>query len=236
MRKKDRLLLICLLFFVVTSICLLSVEAAEPFSIQAEKGDLVTFGTYPQSSENEEWTDIVWRVLENDGEKALLISEYCLASMPFHAVDITMDPEEIDISWKDSSLRSWLNADFYMSAFSEDERKQILETDISAPGIDDLNTPDETRDYVFLLSKDEVKEYFGKKDERCARATDFVENRDDTAIFVSDLTDHTVFWWLRSSGDQNNCTQTIGAEGSVSESGFLVSRFDIGVRPALWLE
>ena len=45
---------------------------------------------------------IRWRVLDVQDDKALLLADRMPDSMPFHAADA-------DVSWQDSTLRSWLN-------------------------------------------------------------------------------------------------------------------------------
>ena len=214
-------------------------KADQDLSDHIKVGDIVQFGRYWQSSQTDDWSDIEWRVLEREEDSALLLSEYCLEAMPYQAQNISQNSGDIEARWEDCSLRYWLNQEFYTLAFSEEEKKSIKKTSIHTEDNDYPETaveggPD-TEDYVFLLDKDEVIEFFDNNEARQAQATDLVIHGDDTSIFVSDETDQTVFWWLRSTGDKQDCVQAVGAEGSVVLSGFLASRMDIGVRPAIWV-
>ena len=50
---------------------------------------------------------IEWRVLDKKGDKVLLLSEYGLDIQPFDTSDVSR------VLWKDSTMRKWLNNDFY---------------------------------------------------------------------------------------------------------------------------
>ena len=213
----------------------LKTAEAATLSRDVQEGDVVEYGTYMQSSKNDNWTDIKWRVLEREGNKVLLLSDCCLEAIPFETADVTQDLDSLDTVWSDCSLRNWLNQSFYESAFSEREKDEILETRNKTDVYKVELKSEETKDKVFLLSDDEVRKYFPDRFDRQASATDRAINGDNASIFVSDLTDDTVFWWLRSVGGEHNCAKVVGAEGAVVDSGFLISRLDIGVRPAMWV-
>lgn len=87
-----------------------SADALSPF-------DVVTFGRYPQSSLGDE-APIEWYVVQVDGNKAQLISQYCLDSLQFHG-------KNEEISFRNSSLFQWLNAEFKNRAFSAEERTML---------------------------------------------------------------------------------------------------------------
>lgn len=87
-----------------------SADALSPF-------DVVTFGRYPQSSLGDE-APIEWYVVQVDGNKAQLISQYCLDSLQFHR-------KNEEISFRNSSLFQWLNAEFKNRAFSAEERTML---------------------------------------------------------------------------------------------------------------
>lgn len=80
-------------------------------------------------------TDLSWRVLKTDGNRALVMMGNAIEYLPFDKNGGT--------SWADSSLRAWLNGEFYQNAFSESEKALI-----TGGG-----------DKVFLLSMDEAEKY-----------------------------------------------------------------------------
>ena len=74
-------------------------------SVSAE--DLFTFGSYPQTDDGDVDSPIVWQILAKKGDKALLISQYALESLPYNA-------DGGNVTWGSCSLRSWLNDEFFI--------------------------------------------------------------------------------------------------------------------------
>ena len=114
--------------------------------------DTVKFGSYPQRDISGNIKDAIeWIVLEKQENKALLLSKYILDCKFYD--DRLNDSEKEDkyIPWEECSLRNWLNEDFYNNAFNDDEKSKILITSLA-------NNKD---DKVFILSLEEIKEYFG---------------------------------------------------------------------------
>lgn len=115
-------------------------------------GDRIYFGSFEQDADETDGTEpILWRVLQVDGKKALLLTEYAIQTMPYNQ-------EWTDTTWATSDVREWLNEDFYSSAFSDDERIHILSTDLSTadnPGYG-TNGGEDTSDNVFLLQWEDL--------------------------------------------------------------------------------
>lgn len=80
---------------------------------------------------------VKWHLLRTDGDRALIAAESALEYLPF---DVNGGS-----SWAESSLRSWLNGEFYDSAFTDGEKQLILES-----------SHDGAQDRVFLLKYDEA--------------------------------------------------------------------------------
>ena len=217
-----------------------------------EIGNTVTFGKYEQDRSKSGKEELEWRVLEKDTDKkmALLITGNCIECMPYHT-------EKTDITWKDSSLRQWLNSMFLQETFSDEEQDQVLEADIETYVNQDLNSDGvvRTSDRIFLLSDEEVKKYFKDKTDRLAKVSPLIHKEVETEEneaegetndekkeeeggmkpAVSELTDG-IFWWLRSPGDRQDCAECVGAEGSVVTAGYTVLQANFGVRPAMWVK
>lgn len=200
-------------------------EEISDLSPQLKTGDRVCFGTYEQDGDlagNDE--PIIWKVLEIRNSKALFISEFCLENLPYHLENI---PE---ITWENCTLRKWLNNDFYETAFSSDEKLKISEETI----INGANTEFKisggrnTQDKVFLLSVDEVNEYFKDDNARRANATEFIISK-DVLIAKNKLCD----WWLRSIGGFTFTAATVVANGTVFTMGSPVYSVEYGVRPVI---
>ena len=102
------------------------------------------------SRTSQESRDILWRILAIRGEMALVLSEQLLEVMPFHF-------KEGSPSWEYCSLRTWLNTDFLLSAFTPEERETIVRTPLE----------ENVRDWIFLLSMEELEKYTSREDVLC---------------------------------------------------------------------
>ncbi len=113
------------------------------------EGDRVYFGRY--SGKN-----ILWRVLNKDDGKIILLSEYGIEKMQYS--------ENRNNIWEKSKVRNWLNNEFYREAFSGKERRAVLLSYIKNEKnqIYGISNGRDTRDHVFLLSWEEcMKEEYG---------------------------------------------------------------------------
>lgn len=98
---------------------------------------VITLGTWEGKS-------IEWIVLKEEKNQTLVISK-----IPLFSLELSWVGKEN--SWIGSSLRKYLNNEFYNSAFNSEEKKMIVNSYLS--------DPDSTKDDVFLLSCDEADEY-----------------------------------------------------------------------------
>lgn len=180
----------------------------------AEIGDTVVFGSYEQDNSLDNGKeDIEWLVLEKQPDKVLVISKYGLDCKPYN-------DENVDIIWKNCTLRKWLNEDFFKTAFDNSQQSKIAET----------RSNPVTIDRVFLLSTDEAEEYFLSSDERLCEPTEYAVAQD---VNLDDMNGCS-WWWLRSPGDYEGAAG-VGNYGGVDLHGTRVNS-DIGaVRPALWI-
>ena len=126
-------------------------SVTSPTSVKV--GDIVRFGHYEQDGNKKNGAESIdWYVLDFDSQGVLLISMYSLDARVFHTSNAA-------VNWESSSLRKWLNNDFVNSAFSNEERKHIVDSRVS-PAKDVhkekiLDQGNETIDKVFLLSRGE---------------------------------------------------------------------------------
>lgn len=156
---------------------------------------------------------ILWRVLEVQNGKALIISESVLTKSTYHLVSE-------QVTWEECDLRKYLNGEFYENTFSEQEKIRIIETKVISNDNQEYGTAggNDTTDKVFLLSIEEANCYFD----------------DDSAKVVLESTRER--FWLRSPGFSGDSAATVDTRytDAVSVRGDLV-RNDIGVRPAMWI-
>lgn len=187
------------------------VKAVEPVSDTANHktydladvsvGGTVTLGQYG-SIRNPE--PIEWTVLSKNGDTALLISKYAIDCRPYHS-------KYVDTDWAHSTLREWLNTDFYRRAFSSDEKSHICNGTLH-----DKNGAT-TTDQVFLLSPDEVRHYFPRPEDRRVAASKYAKEngawRDKNGYS---------WWWLRSTSTLK-MAEIVHETGDISEMGKLES-------------
>lgn len=194
---------------------------------QVTEGSMVILGTYEQDNDRGNGGEpIAWVVVKTDGDRAMLLSLYCLDTQPYH------DVIDGTTTWEDSTLRKWLDEDFLNAAFDETERQFLLETELVNPDNPVYNTEggENTLDRVFLLSLDESYTYLTEELRR-APVTAYAVAR---GCFIS--YNGTGWWWLRSPGVYTRDAAHIDATGDISEYGYIVHRPGWAVRPAIWID
>ena len=201
-------------------------------------GDTVKFGSYEQDNHTSTGKEAIeWTVLDvsNDGV-CLLISKYALDCKPYNAA-------QKDVTWETCSLRNWLNGSFYNNAFSAAEREKIVLTknknaDNPVYGTDGGN---DTNDYVFILSHDEIEKYYGVNKNTGAGNEWYWYVGDGlraapsryAAAQGADSYDGASWYWLRSTGCSGLYACYVFSGGTLYLNGSVVTQADIGVVPAV---
>lgn len=157
-------------------------------------GDIIEFG------------EIHWIVIKKETDSVLVISKYPVAYKAFNTRDVHRSV------WEISSLRKWLNKEFY-NIFTDEEKSLITETSVFDKNKDSQSF---TNDRFFLLSKEEVELYMPLQSQR---------GKDE--------------WWLRST-DTSEWRYYNSGSYTVDEYGRIYSPHrsagsSCGVRPAVML-
>ena len=203
----------------------------------ANAGEIITFGTYEQDNNTGNGAEpIEWLVLDNQGDRMLVISRYGLDCQPYNKV-------QTDVTWETCTLRSWLNSDFYNAAFNDSEKVSIRTTTLNNPDNAKYGTSggNATNDNVFCLSIDEAKAYFGADDshgDNPARATKPTAYAAARGAYVNPSTQWyggNCWWWLRSPGGYQYTAADVSPSGGADELGNFVCNASNAVRPALWI-
>ena len=202
----------------------------EPTREPIKVGDIITFGTYEQDNNFYNGGEpIEWQVLSVNDGRALLISKYVLDAKQYNE-DYT------NVTWETCTLRKWLNGEFYNSAFSSEEKKQIREIRIKNPDNAKYGTRggNDTTDRIFLISIDEAKQLFKSEEARKCRPTNYAKNN---GAFVSEKYSGTTWWWLRAPFDIGDNAACGGTDGIVYDENSYAYVNEVGsVRPAFWLD
>jgi len=195
----------------------------------AQVGDIITFGNYEQDNKTANGKEeIEWKVLEKDENgKMFLISRYALDCRHYHS-------SVEQVTWETSDIRSWLNNDFYNTAFNNTEKAKIKTTALENRDNADYNTDggNDTKDKVFLLSIDEAKAYLPSTVERVCIATKYAESQGSQ---LESLT-RSCRWWLRSPGSTLYNASFVKIDGFILQLGTPVSVEKRSFRPAMWVE
>ena len=144
-------------------------------------GDVITYGSYPQDKDGTV-RPIEWIVLDVQDGNALIVSKKGLDRQPYNV-------KNKFVTWKTCSLRAWMNDEFLNKAFTPEEQKLIVESELTTPAnfykkIYPRNRVpyekvtyknEQTTDKVFLLSQNEAWKYFGNDDYlRICYASDYI--------------------------------------------------------------
>ena len=166
---------------------------------------------------------IKWRVLQSENGEAFLLSDVILDKQAYNENDEY-------ITWKESSLRAWLNDKFMNRAFSDEEKEKINITEVVNKDNPVFGTKGgkNTSDKIFVLSLAEVSRKKGGKQYG-------VLDDEMKACENSDFSKKVSWWWLRSPGDYRYCAAVVNSDGWVYGDGSRVNGSDDGVRPALHL-
>ena len=200
----------------------------------ASVGQEVKFGVFPQDEKGKKLSPVTWQVLDKKGGRMLLISSQGLLCRQFYPRRATWNET---IGWEKSSLREWLNGEFFEKCFSPEDKAMIAETDVPAdpnPTHKQVSPGSATKDRVFLLSISEAEKYFPAKDSRKCPRTRFAAA---CGAWTSSGPDAgNACWWLRTPGSSQSRIACVGADGEMLTGGVDI---DDGttccIRPAVWV-
>ncbi len=195
---------------------------------KANVGSTVEFGEYPADNKNAR-KPVKWKVLSKENDRVLLITEDAIDCKSYHesylGMVISLIWNQCVPKWKNCSLRSWLNNEFFNSCFDTKEQNQIINALVSN------DYGDDTDDRVFLLSSGEAEQLFKNDEDRRCGVTPYAKNN-------GSLTDKNSFcwWWLRSRGSDERSAVYVDNDGRIFAKGASIFNNKSSVRPALWLD
>ena len=200
------------------------VQQYEPEPVAAplpSVGNIIQFGDYG------------WRVLAVEDSKALLLSDKIIEVRAYHS-------QGGAVTWEDSDIRKYLNTEF-LNSFSQADRNRIAETKVVTNNNPwyGTNGGSSTTDKIFLLSLEEILQYFGdsgRLNNRQGQEGWFSDQYSQSRIAYNKAGTAS-WWWLRSPGIRTYSAAGVRNDGDVDVNGCLVYHHSVGggVRPALWL-
>ena len=200
---------------------------------------------------------LCWRVLDIQGNRALLLADRMPDCVPFHSGDE-------DVTWEECTLRSWLNGygaeankqgtdytgnGFVDRAFTAQQQEAILPVLCGNQPNRDYGTDSgrDTEDRLFILSNEEVfeGENAGKYGFDESRDYDDPAKRFTSTLYAKcmgawwspvDKYAGNSFWFMRTSGYTSRNVTYICDFGFIYSRGTLATCSDAGVLPAMWID
>lgn len=162
---------------------------------------------------------IKWIVV--DSESGVLLSQVILDAQPYSAYYVWRVNDAYNESgcyandWKSSSLRKWLNSDFYDVSFSESEKSNILENGDFVNLLSEKNSPS-NNEMLF-----------------CAKASDYAYCQGIDA--KRDTNTNCLYWWVDGQGEESLYACAFKFEFN-SSNHYDVGNNGFGVRPVIILD
>ena len=190
-------------------------------SINLHVGDIVYFGSYSveENSSKETWPKIEWIVIDVDGDKAKLLSKKGLRYMPYEeSMQATI--------WRNSSIRKWLNEEFYPDALNSASFILYEETYTFSRSFP--KNQYKSNDKVYLLSTYEVEQLLSPEDRICEPTNDSISSFNGQEIHMDGDA-----WYLREEGKSYSFVATVDRDGTFTDGGSTNNGGGILVRPCI---
>lgn len=188
---------------------------------------------------------IKWRVLDVSGDEALLLADQVLDCRKYHE-------RYENVTWETSTLRTFLNDEFYQTVFSKDEQNAIVDSALENANntFYRTNGGNDTMDKVFILSSAELTRSTGEEygfanyydcydEARLAQSSTYAKAM---GLFLGEVNDERgdfrgyCDWWVRMPGQGPRNTVICWYVGYVEYEGQYAEYDKAGVRPALRLD
>ncbi len=186
---------------------------------------------------------ITWRVLDVQSSSAFLMADLVLDSQDYHysVGGRTIGGSTVYANnYKESHIRSWLNDNFYNTAFNNEEKARILTTTVDNSAASTGYSSNtyacaNTSDKVFLLSFSETTNASYGFSDPTARQLKPSAYAQSQGVYTYTSNGNS-FWWLRSPSISYGCAdyaRSVNTFGYVDS--FYVYYTYNGVVPALWI-
>ena len=200
---------------------------------------------------------IRWRIIGLEGSAACLMADKLMDCLPYHTGN---GP----VTWESSAIRSWLNGypaeensagidyrgkGFLDTAFDAEQQKALIRTRVEnrPNGLYGTDCGNDTEDFLFLLSNDEVfssdtaarNGFFastGYDDPaKRFRSTMYAKCMGSWWSSVNGYRGNS-FWFMRTCGYTEESVTYICDFGYIYQRGTIATCEDAGVLPAVWID
>lgn len=202
-----------------------------------EVGESLFLGETEQDNDlNNGSEPIEWIVLEKTESEVFVISKKIIEYLTFSKYDnwvgvdgvMFMAPQNF-FTWRidRNQQRVWLNDNLYEHGFTESEKAIIKLTHNKTPGYKDNYDLQESDDFLYIPSKEEVEQYIPDVTQRQAEMTEYVAEK------AEKKEEEYGTWSLRTEGATPKYSMQILENGEFSSMYCSVTN---GVRPVMWLD
>ena len=201
------------------------IRKTHPFCFLGD-GEVVTFGRYEQDGDEENGREpIEWTIMTKEENKVLLISKNILECMPFEK------ESDDSMGWHVSTLRDWMNDEFYFISFSPEERSRIKPYNSKSEKFD-TNGAEQN---VFLLDLFNMEKIY---DISYHTTSDLSRPHSDVSGIQTEYIEQKYpknegRWWVDNSFKDGDGFLMNG-DGSLGTGDCRDA--DVGVRPMIWVE
>lgn len=183
---------------------------------------------------------ITWRVLDVQSDKAFLMADLVLDSQDYYYSTSNRTISGATVypnNYKESHIRSWLNATFYNTAFTTEEKARVQTTTVDNSAASTGVDPNQyacanTSDKVFLLSYAEATSttYGLSTTSRQLKPSAYAQSQ---GVYIS-ASNGNSYWWLRSPINYYAYrVRGVSIDGIVYYGNVNYAYY--GVVPALWI-
>ena len=200
-------------------------KAQNPYA-GVQVGDMIEFGSYEQDNNETNGPEpIEWRVLDVSGGNPLLISVYGLDTKPYN-------DSYRWVTWKESTIRQWLNGEFFRTAFAREEQVLIKKEPLTTANNPAYGTSGGgvSKNKVFLLSLEEAETYLLDDNDRRTEPSAYAKAHGAAIRGTGNGS-----WWLRTAGFDAARAAYMNETGEADEYGTVGTDTDKMIRPVIRL-
>ena len=205
-------------------------------------GDTFYYGYHFDFEKNKKIHQMSWEVVDKDVEndKILVINKYPSYCKPYN-------DNMQSVNWEKSTLRKWLNDDYYKYCFTDEERDRILETKVY--NTFNYKNDKETSDYIYIMSRDELDKYYPTDSAKHAMrdittiSTESIAKYEKKFASDSNITRFDILnamiwncnYWVRDVIISGKNALNVNGRGEIDTIGEEMTNERMQVRPCMWL-
>ena len=184
---------------------------------------------------------LVWRVLKENTKMVMcdsIIDAQAYQNVVYQAANGNfyqgINSSVYSNNYEKSSIRTWLNTDFYNTAFTEAQKARIKAVTVSNTALNTTYSAKETVDWLFLMNWNSVNaESYGFDSDK-ARAATGTNYAKCQGLWVDTGNAGASSWTLRTAANNSRFVCVVSSAGTRHYEGDSYSCF-LGIRPACML-